>query len=73
MKARFTYFRNTGTYHSEGYGIVPDDFRMKQYSKSELFVLNNNHAPGLNVNNNGSEYIWLIQGGNTIRLIIGSE
>lgn len=68
MKAKFTYFRNTGCtpvseapgkYYFEGFGIVPDDFETKFYSKSDLIDLNNNRAPGMNFH--GYPLIWLIE------------
>lgn len=60
MQAKFTYFKDTGKYYTEGRGIVPEDFGSKCYSKIELVNFNDGNAPGLN--GHGNDFIWLVEG-----------
>ena len=72
MKAKFTYFKTTGKYYSEGYGTVPDDFAIKHYSKIQLVNFNNGFAPGLS--GFGFDFIWLVEEDSGVpRLMIDSE
>lgn len=72
MKAKFSYFKKSGKWYLEGYGIVPDNFSIKKYTKSEIIDFNNGHAPGLS--GFGFDFIWLIEEDSGVpRLIIESE
>lgn len=70
MKAKFTYFKNSGKWYAEGNGIVPDDFGIQQYAKLTLADLNGGCAPGLG--GAGCDFIWLVEEENSVpRLLIG--
>ena len=72
MKAKFTYFKTSGKYYTEDFGIVPDDFSIHYYSQDQLSMFNGGAAPGLI--NHGKDFIWLVEEDSGVpRLIIGSE
>ena len=69
MKSKFTYFKNTGKYYSEGEGILPNNFGWTYYSKEDLVKLNGNRAPGLSFH--GYDLIWLVEEENGVpRLLV---
>jgi hypothetical protein len=46
-KVRFTYFKPSGKYYSEGEGVLPPDFWLKRGDRRDQIIEHNGGMPGL--------------------------